>query len=161
MSFAEKVDNIISRNLRRCIRTGDPFTFRDLSASCVNDAQRQHLETSPAFRLISMANYMRPRIVRRMKSGLPENTFRTALPNVSPQIAQSLQKLPMCICLNEGSNAPWVSSLRATKEQWIMNSQMKEMKAQQTLAAANVSLEMVRFLEQEGYDSLAEIINGE
>jgi hypothetical protein len=96
-----------------------------------------------------------------LKRGLPDNVLHHALPNAPPELVQVMPRLPAWIAIDEGVNAVWIPSLKATVEQWMANAKLKETKARETMKKANASADMAEFLIQYGINSLAETMQME
>jgi len=67
-----------------------------------------------------------------------------------------LHRLPAWIAVEEGSDARWVPSLRATAHEWRDNAALKMKKAEQTIRQADLSTDIANYLAAYGFDSLDE-----
>lgn len=99
-------------------------------------------------------------VTRQLKMGMTDHEYRFVLPADTPmEIIAALGKVPRWIAVSDGSEAEWVPALQATPTNWLENSQLKEKKAQQTQAKANVSTDIARFLTMNNFASLEEAIS--
>jgi hypothetical protein len=99
-------------------------------------------------------------ITRQLKMGLTEHEYKFVMPASTPmEIVAALGKVPRWIAIGDGSEAQWVPTLQASPEDWLLNSELKEKKAQQTQAKANVSLDIARFLAMNKFKSLQEALH--
>ena len=99
-------------------------------------------------------------ITRQLKFGLTEHEFKHVLPASTPtEVIAALGKTPRWIAINDGSEAIWQFSLMASAEHWFQNAALKEKKAHQTQAKADVSSEIARFLVMNKFNSLAEALH--
>lgn len=92
---------------------------------------------------------------RQLKIGLSEHAKLHMLPPTIPMdVVDTLGKVPAWIAIGEGPEAIWKHSLKATMNDWIANSKMKEKKAFQTARRANASMDVARFLQTYKFNSL-------
>lgn len=96
-------------------------------------------------------------LTRQMKMGLTNHETAYVLPASTPtEVIAAIGKIPRWIAINEGPDAIWVPALQATPLQWMDNSALKEKKAQQTQAKADMSTDIARFLISNRFESLEE-----
>ena len=93
-------------------------------------------------------------VMRQFKGGLSEHDLLVFLPTAPEGIREVLGKVHQWIAIEEGAEARRIFWQKATCEHWRANADLKEMKAQQTLAKANQSRDVVRFLEAHNLASL-------
>jgi hypothetical protein len=91
-----------------------------------------------------------------LKGGLYIDDSAQLRINAPPLLAEQLLKIPRAIALGEGRDAEWVSSLRATAEQWKTNANLKAKKAQQTIKQADESMDVANYLTKYGMTCLGE-----
>jgi hypothetical protein len=96
-------------------------------------------------------------VTRQMKMGLNDYETKLVLPATTPmEIIAALGKVPRWIAISEGPEALWIPALQASKKEWFANAELKEKKALQTQAKANISVDIGRFLAMNKFNSLEE-----
>ena len=99
-------------------------------------------------------------VTRQLKLGLTEHEYLHVLPAGTPmEVIAALGKTPRWIAISEGTDAIWIPSLQASPEDWFANAALKEKKAIQTQAKADMSSEIGRFLAAHRFASLAEAMS--
>lgn len=99
-------------------------------------------------------------VTRQLKMGLTDHEYKFVMPASTPmEIIAALGKVPRWIAIDDGSEAEWVPTLQATSEHWLLNSELKDRKAKQTEAKANMSLDIARFLAMNKFRSLEEALH--
>jgi hypothetical protein len=106
---------------------------------------------------MALAHIIDLEVTRQLKMGLTEHEYKYVLPTSTPmEIIAALGKVPRWIAISDGTEAIWVPALHATPTHWMNNSSLKEKKAQQTQAKANISIDIARFLMVNKFASLEE-----
>ena len=96
-------------------------------------------------------------LTRQMKMPITDHQRQYMLPaGTPPEILASLPKIAQYICLDDGTDPPWVKSLDASPDEWFANNNLKDKKARQTQVAANIPLDIGRFLAAFNFASLTE-----
>jgi hypothetical protein len=99
-------------------------------------------------------------VTRQLKMDLTDHETKFVLPASTPMdLIAALGKVPRWIAINDGTEAIWRPSLQASPDEWLLNSELKEKKARQTEAKANVSIDIARFLMVHKFISLSEAIS--
>ena len=94
-------------------------------------------------------------VSRQLKQRLPEGFVDGyAWPNAPPSLVAELRRLPAWIACDEGADARWVPSLKASAEEWKANAGLKMKKAEQTIRQADLSTDIANYLETYGFDTL-------
>jgi hypothetical protein len=94
---------------------------------------------------------------RQLKSKMPEALIAGyKWPNAPPSLIQDLHRLPAWIAIEEGVDARWVPSLKASPQQWEANAALKEEKAKRTQTHADLSADIARYLKLYDYPSLGD-----
>jgi len=136
--------------IKRKVRLAVTGKIRDLGGPTKLGIGRAMLE-------MAMQHLIEMEMTRQMKTPLTEQQREYMMPaGTPPEILASLPKIAQFICLSDGTDPPWVMSLVASSEEWFLNNELKDKKARQTQAAANLPLDIGRFLAMFGYASLAE-----
>jgi hypothetical protein len=130
--------------LRRIDRAGGPTQF-GLGAAAMRMALRHLVEIE---------------VTRQFKGGLSEHETKFCMPASTPkEIIAALGRVPRWIAIGEGQDATWVPALQAAPDDWLNNASLKERKAAQTQAKANVSLDIARFLAMNRFNNLTEAMS--
>jgi hypothetical protein len=109
---------------------------------------------------MALAHLIEIEVTRQLKQGLTEHEYLHVLPAHTPmEVIAALGKVPRWIAVSEGAEALWIPSLQATPGNWFANAALKERKAAQTQAKADVSTDIGRFLAMNSFNSLAEAIS--
>jgi len=109
----------------------------------------------PAEMIMCLEHMVGTEVSRQLKSRMGEEFLSGhAWPNAPPGLLQELTRLPAWIAIEEGSDALWVPSLKATAAQWKENAALKIKKAEQTYKQADVSTDIANYLETYGFDTL-------
>jgi hypothetical protein len=152
---------LVSQVLGEDARRGST-TKAQATATCVNRITRSggpaHFGIGSADLLMCLRNIVGTEVTHQLKRALPPETFDTALRSCPPAVAQMMKNLPNWIAQAEGPNAKWVPSLQATPEEWRVNFNLKEYKALQTLRRADISRDIARFLDDNGYSCLEDFV---
>jgi hypothetical protein len=155
------MDAIVDRVMKKVERTGTA-TLLGARSLCVAEVRKTggpgSLGIGDAFVYQALAHEFGRRINSRFRSGMPTNSFGVAMKACPPELIQILPRLHRWIALGEGPNAVWKPSRLATPNDWKTNHSMKNRKAQQTEAAASISLQISKFLSKYGYSSLADVL---
>jgi hypothetical protein len=108
---------------------------------------------------MAMMHIIEVEVTRAFKLPLTNHDIEFRLPpSVRADVKAIMQKVPRWIAIDEGKDAIWISTLKATSQHWLMNGQMKEKKAIQTEQKANISIEVGLFLDKNGFENLEEAI---
>ena len=97
-------------------------------------------------------------VLRQFKSGLADSERIRLLPSAPEATKEILGKTHRWIAIEEGADARRRYWLKCTREDWKANADLKEYKAHQTLAKANESRDVYRFLENNHLDTLGDVI---
>jgi hypothetical protein len=107
---------------------------------------------------MALAHIVSVEITRQFKTPLSDHAIDYILPKTAPaEIVAAFGKIPEWIAIEEGIDALWMFSLKARSEHWGANASLKEKKAAQTIAKANISLDMQRLLITYGFKSLEQM----
>ena len=157
----KKMEAIVDRVMQKMERNGSA-TLITARAMCVAEVRKTGgpgaLGIGEAFVYQALAHEFGKRINSRFRSGMPINTFGTAMRKCPPDLIQVLPRLSRWIALGEGPRAIWKPSRFATLSDWKTNHQLKQKKAQQTEAAASISLQIASFLSKHHYKSLDDVL---
>lgn len=112
---------------------------------------------SAAMRM-ALAQMVSTEVGRQFHIPLSDHAKEYIIPKTAPaEIIASFGKLPSWIAIEEGTDAIWMDALKARSEHWSANAALKEKKAKQTIAKANASMDIARFLASHGFKSLEDI----
>jgi hypothetical protein len=113
----------------------------------------------PAEMIMCLKDMVGKEVTRQLKAQLPDGFVPGyAWPNAPPALLQELHRLPAWIATEDGSDARWVPSLKATAAEWDANAQLKMKKAEQTIKQADIATDIARYLNTYGYDTLDDAI---
>jgi hypothetical protein len=158
---ARKMDAIVDRVMKKVERNGST-TLIGARALCVAEVRKTGgpgaLGIGEAFVYQALAHEFGKRINSRFRGSMPAQSFGVAMRSCPPELVQVLPRLHRWIALGEGPSAVWKPSRLASTEDWKTNHSLKTRKAQQTEAAAGISLQIAKFLSKYGYSSLSEIL---
>jgi len=109
----------------------------------------------PAELIMCLEHMVGVEVSRQLKCRLPEGFVDGyAWPNAPPSFVQELHRLPAWIAVEDGSDARWVPSLKATAQEWRDNAGLKMKKAEQTIRQADLSTDIANYLSTYGFDTL-------
>lgn len=158
MGLSIAVQECIDRALKDELKLGDGRTTKQsVLLRARADARKRGLEAE--VQIAAENQIWLSGIDRSMKRGLPDNVINLAFRNAPPALIQAMKYLPKCIAVGEGPNAQWVDSLKASPADWRANGSMKNKKGIQTLRKADDSLDVARFMEEYGMESLSDQID--
>lgn len=110
---------------------------------------------------MALMHIVQAEVTRQFKTPLSEHAETFVLPKSEPvELLKKFGAVPEWIAIEEGKDAVWIYSLKATIPHWIANAQLKHKKAAQTAAKGDISLEIAMYLEEHGLKSLADVIGG-
>lgn len=110
---------------------------------------------------VACMHIIRTEVMRQFKGGLSDHERMILLPTAPDDFKEVLGKVQQWIAIEEGEDARRVYWRKASRDQWLANAELKELKAQQTIAKANQSKEIVLFLERYGLATLGAYLGGE
>jgi hypothetical protein len=111
---------------------------------------------------MALAHLVGVEITRQFKTPLSDHAVEFILPKTAPaDIVAAYGKIPEWIAIEEGCDALWMFSLKARAEHWGANASLKEKKAAQTIAKANISLDVQRLLTGYGFKTLEEMFRAQ
>lgn len=111
---------------------------------------------------MALAHIVGVEITRQFKMPMSDHAVEFILPKTAPaDIVAAFGKIPEWIAIEDGCDALWMYALKARAEHWGANAALKEKKAAQTIAKANISLDMQRLLTGYGFKSLEEMFRAQ
>ena len=106
---------------------------------------------------MAMQRIIEVEVTRQLKMPLTDHEKEFVLPATArAELKDIVNKVPRWIAIEDGREALWMSTLKARPEHWRANGALKEKKAEQTEAKADVSNEVAMFLALNGFASLEE-----
>ena len=108
---------------------------------------------------MAMMHLIETEVTRQLKMPLTDHDAEFRLPaSIRADLKDIVVKIPRWIAIEDGKDAIWMSTLKARSEHWRANGVLKERKAAQTQAKANISMEVELFLEVNGFTNLEDAI---
>jgi hypothetical protein len=157
-----KLDSVVANVLKDEARKGRT-TKNDATLLVMSELDRRggadRFGIGPAQIRMALKHIVGNAVSRHLKRGLPDNVIYGVFRNAPPELVEVMPKLPAWISLDEGVNAVWVPSLKATVAQWQMNSALKHKKAKQTEHQAIVPEDIAEFLRLYGLRSLEDAMS--
>jgi hypothetical protein len=162
MSAPQAVVNAVRAVLKRKERDGRT-TKNDAVIEVLGKIEKMGGPTKygigTAMMLMAIRHIIEAEVSRQFKGGLTEHEYLHVLPAGTPmEFIAALRKVPRWIAINEGSDAEWRFSLRASPDDWRKNAAMKIKKARQTLNRADESEEIAMFLIKHKFSCLEEAL---
>lgn len=156
--LAEAVRSVLARKAREGKTTKSGATL-DVLGRIERAGGPTRFGIGAAAMRMALRHIVEIEVNRQLKQGLTEHEYRHGLSPTTPmEVIAALGKTPRWLAINEGADATWVPALQASPENWFANAMLKEKKARQTQAKADMSSEIGRFLAVHRFSSLAEAI---
>jgi hypothetical protein len=139
-------------------RTQNGLVISDITTIVYNNMQRKGGPTKfgigTADQIMMFRNYISQGVRQQFQSKMPDSFHRAAMATCPPALVQTMTYLPQKIAIEQGPKAHWVSSIRASANDWQAHGRMKYKIAEMTRQRARVAEDIMRYLQSNGFTSL-------
>jgi hypothetical protein len=107
--------------------------------------------------IVGCMHYIDREVGRQFNKSPNESAISYIRGTIPSELCSMLGRCTSWIAIAEGPGADWVPWKKAEARHWFMNYEMKRKKAEQTMAAARISLEVHDYLQTHGISCFGDI----